>query len=154
MASDLLAKCFAANEPATLVAFWSELLGWEPGSDDTFLLTDDTGFRNRFVPTSGPKIELLRGHFDLTSASVEDQQRTVSRALALGGRHFDVGQRPEGSHVVLADPEDNEFCVIEPENRFLADCGLVGALAWDGTQAAPSGRDGRAKVASSPSWPQ
>ena len=36
--------------------------------------------------------------------------------------------------MVLADPERNEFCVIEPGNGFLADCGFVGALACDGSQ--------------------
>ena len=30
--------------------------------------------------------------------------------------------------VVLADPEGNEFCVIEPGNKFLADCGFIGAV--------------------------
>ena len=30
--------------------------------------------------------------------------------------------------MVLADPEGNEFCVIEPGNNFLADCGFIGAL--------------------------
>ncbi|MFD6073771.1 VOC family protein, partial [Amycolatopsis lurida] len=39
-------------------------------------------------------------------------------------------------HVVLADPEGNEFCVIEPGNGFLAECGFVGALACDGSRAA------------------
>jgi predicted enzyme related to lactoylglutathione lyase len=37
--------------------------------------------------------------------------------------------------VVLADPEGNEFCVIEPGNNFLADCGFIGALSGDGSQA-------------------
>ena len=73
-------------------------------------------------------------HFDLTSTSPEDQRETVERALRLGARHIDVGQRPEEGHVVLADPEGNEFCVIEPGNRFLAGCGFVGALACDGSQ--------------------
>ena len=62
-------------------------------------------------------------HFDLTSTSLEDQQQTVARSLGLGARHIDIGQRPEDGHVVLADPEGNEFCVIEPGNNFLADCG-------------------------------
>ena len=73
-------------------------------------------------------------HFDLTSTSLDDQQQTVARALELGARHIDVGQRPEEGHVVLADPEGNEFCVIEPGNKFLADCGFVGALACEGSQ--------------------
>src|ERR1019366_8490936 len=34
--------------------------------------------------------------------------------LGLDARHIDIGQRPEEGHVVLADPEGNEFCVIEP----------------------------------------
>jgi Glyoxalase/Bleomycin resistance protein/Dioxygenase superfamily. len=36
--------------------------------------------------------------------------------------------------VVLADPEGNEFCVIEPGNNFLADTAFIGALASDGSQ--------------------
>jgi len=35
---------------------------------------------------------------------------------------------------VLADPEGNEFCVTGPGNKFLADCGFIGALACDGSQ--------------------
>ena len=35
---------------------------------------------------------------------------------------------------MLPDPEGNEFCVIEPGNNFLADCGFVGELACDGSQ--------------------
>ena len=58
----------------------------------------------------------------------------MARALGLGARHIDVGQRPEEGHVVLADPEGNEFCVIEPGNSFLAGCGFLGALSCDGSQ--------------------
>jgi hypothetical protein len=42
---------------------------------------------------------------------------------------------PDAEHVVLADPEGNEFDVIEPGNNFLAGCGFIGALASDGSQA-------------------
>jgi hypothetical protein len=58
----------------------------------------------------------------------------VATALGLSARHVDVGQRPEEGHVVLADPEGNEFCVIEPGNAFLAGCGFLGELACDGTR--------------------
>ena len=37
----------------------------------------------------------------------------MERALATGASHLDVGQLPEEEHVVLADPEGNEFCVVE-----------------------------------------
>jgi predicted enzyme related to lactoylglutathione lyase len=138
MTSHLVSLCFDANDVPRLARFWSGVLGWEMAEDPqdgiALLPNDDTGFRLRFVHTDEPKSRLNQMHFDLTSASVEEQRQTVARALALGGRHFDVGQGPEEEHVVLADPEDNEFCVIEPGNSFLAECGFIGALASDGSQ--------------------
>jgi hypothetical protein len=138
MTSHLVALCFDANDAPGLARFWSGVLGWEIAEDPhngvTLLPNDDTGFRLRFVHTDETKSRLNQMHFDLTSASLEEQRQTVARALTLGGRHFDVGQRPEEEHVVLADPEDNEFCVIEPGNSFLAECGFIGALASDGSQ--------------------
>ncbi|MFF8841759.1 VOC family protein [Streptomyces sp. NPDC015127] len=137
MASHLLAL-FDANNPPHLARFWAGFLGWELTDDPhdglALLPNDDTGFRIRFLPTQEQKAGQNRMHFDLTSKSLEDQQQTVARALGLGARHIDIGQLPEEGHVVLADPEGNEFCVIEPGNNFLADCGFIGALACDGSQ--------------------
>jgi predicted enzyme related to lactoylglutathione lyase len=133
----LFALCFDANDPFRLVRFWAGVLGWEmadPHDGIALLPNDDTGLQLRFLSTQELKVGQNRMHFDLTSASLEDQQQTVARALGLGARHIDIGQRPEEGHVVLADPEGNEFCVIEPGNKFLADCGFIGALACDGTQ--------------------
>ena len=138
MTSRLFAVSFDASRPMRVARFWSGLLGWETADDPhdgvTLLPHDDTGFRLRFPPTRDPKVGQNRMHFDLTSDSPEHQQQTVAKALDLGARHIDVGQRPEEGHVVLADPEGNEFCVIEPGNTFLADCGFIGALACDGSQ--------------------
>ena len=138
MTSRLIALCFDANDPSGLARFWSGVLGWQPIADShegaTLVPDDDTGFRIRFVPNQEPKTGQNHMHFDLTSTSVENQQQTVAMALGLGGRHIDVGQRPEEGHVVLADPEGNEFCVIEPGNAFLADCGFIGALSCDGSR--------------------
>ncbi|MEU7994817.1 VOC family protein [Micromonospora sp. NPDC049060] len=138
MTSHLFALSFDANQPLRLARFWSGVLGWDLADDPhdgvTLLPSDDTGFRIRFLPTGRPKAGPNPMHFDLTSTSLEDQRQTVARALELGAEHIDVGQRPEEGHVVLADPDGNEFCVIEPDNDFLADCGFVGALACDGSQ--------------------
>ena len=131
----LIALCIDASDPLELARFWAGVLGWQPADDPRQLLpTDDTGFLLRFLPSQSPKLVQNRMHFDLTSGSLADQQRTVTRALELGGRHLDIGQRPDEEHVVLADPGGNEFCVIEPGNNFLADCGFVGALACEGSQ--------------------
>ncbi len=134
----LLALTVDAIDPARLAHFWSGVLGWTPADDEhdasTLLPTDDTGFSLCFVPTEVRKSGPNQIHLDLTSASPADQQQTVARALEHGARHLDVGQRPEEDHVVLADPEGNEFCVVGPDNHFLADCGLLGALSCDGSQ--------------------
>ena len=139
MAAQLVAVCFDANDPIGLARFWAGVLDWEmsaEAADDVVLLpSDDTGFQIRFLPTDQPKLGKNHMHFDLTSTSLGDQQQTVARALALGARHIDIGQGPDATHVVLADPEGNEFCVIEPGNQFLADCGFIGAIACDGSQA-------------------
>jgi predicted enzyme related to lactoylglutathione lyase len=118
MSAHLLALCFDANDPLRLARFWSGVLGWEMAEDPhdgvALLPSDDTGFRIRFLATQEQKAGPNQMHFDLTSTSLEDQQQTVARSRSLGARHIDIGQRPEEGHVVLADPEGNEFCVIEP----------------------------------------
>ncbi|HZA05346.1 MAG TPA: VOC family protein [Propionibacteriaceae bacterium] len=138
MASQLRAVCFDANDPLRLAHFWAGVLRWEMSDHPTdgiaLLPSDDTGFQVRFFSSQEQKTGQNQMHFDLTSTSLEDQQETVARSLQLGARHIDVGQRPEEGHVVLADPEGNEFCVIEPGNNFLADCGFLGALSCDGSQ--------------------
>ena len=138
MSSRLLALAFDAHDPERLAQFWAGLLGrTQYAEDGGFVLppSDDTGFQLDFMPSQEQKIVPNQMHFDLTSTSLEDQQATVAKALELGGRHIDVGQLPEEGHVVLADPEGNEFCVIEPGNEFLADTGFIGALASAGSQA-------------------
>ncbi|MGH3712031.1 MAG: VOC family protein [Micromonosporaceae bacterium] len=82
----------------------------DPHDGIALLPSDDTGFRIRLLPTQAQKTGQNQMHFDLTSTSLEDQQRTVARALGLGAQHIDVGQRPEAGHVVLTDPEGNESC--------------------------------------------
>jgi catechol 2,3-dioxygenase-like lactoylglutathione lyase family enzyme len=137
MGSRLVALCFDANEPLLVARFWGGVLGWEIGDDAddgvVLLPTDDTGFRLRFLPSDEQKIGQNHMHFDLTSNLVP-QEQTVERALRLGARHIDIGQRPDEGHVVLADPEGNEFCVIEAGNKFLAECGFMGAVSCVGSQ--------------------
>jgi Glyoxalase-like domain len=137
MSLRLVNVCIDAHDPVALGRFWSDLLGREMVADPpgvSLLSDDDTGFDIDIWPTDEPKRGPNQMHFDLTSSSVEDQRETVRRALALGANHIDVGQLPEEEHVVLADPEGNEFCVIEPGNTFLAGCGRIGALSCDGSQ--------------------
>ncbi|GAA2484362.1 VOC family protein [Terrabacter carboxydivorans] len=135
MTSRLLELCHDARDPDRLAHFWGRLLRQETDSDGVTLLPrKDTDIAIRFVRTLEPRSTPNQMHLHLTSSSAEEQQSTVNRALELGGRHLDVGQTPEEGHVVLADPEGNEFCVIEPGNSFLADTAFLGELACDGTR--------------------
>ena len=138
MTCDLVALTVGAREPARAGRFWADLLRGELTDDAPGSVAveagEDLGFRLRFVPSDAPRTGLNQMHFHLTSTSAEDQQATVARALGLGAAHLDVGQRPEEGHVVLADPEGNEFCVIEPGNKWLADCGFFAEVTCEGSQ--------------------
>jgi hypothetical protein len=129
-----VAVTFDALDPAVPAAFWAGLLGREPVEepDGVLLPGDDTQVGLRFVAATTERSGPDWLHLHLTSTSLEDQQRTIERALELGGRHLDVGQRPEEGHVVLADPEGNALCVIEPGNSFLAGCGHLAEVGCDG----------------------
>ncbi len=136
MTSGLVAVAVDAHDPARLARFWAGVLDRDVAEDagEALLPGDETQLGLRFVPSPAEKAGPNRAHLHLTSTSAADQQHTVATALGLGARHLDVGQRPEEGHVVLADPEGNEFCVIEPGNAFLAGCGFLGELACDGTR--------------------
>ena len=139
MPIELDAICFEATDPVGLARFWGEILGREANVDtdgaQRLRPADEPGFSLRFRSTQRIKTQQNQMHFDLTSSSESNQQATVSRATSLGAGPTDVGQLPTERHVVLADPDGNEFCVIEPGNGFLAGCGFLGAVASDGTAA-------------------
>jgi predicted enzyme related to lactoylglutathione lyase len=127
-----------AIDPHRLAQFWAEALGWEIDETDGeigLVPTDGTRFQILFESIEQHKIGQNRIHLDLTTTSLEDQQQTVARLVALGGHKIDIGQSPDEGHVVLADPEGNELCIIEPGNSFLAGCGRLGAINCDGTRA-------------------
>src|SRR6266849_2633393 len=138
MTSWLVALCFDANDPLRLARFWAAALHWEI-DDETLdeiglVPTDGTRFRIEFQAVPELKAGKNRIHLDLTSTSIDDQKETVRRLVELGGGHIDIGQGPDDKHVVFADPEGNEFCVIEPDNSFLADCGRLGSITCDGSR--------------------
>jgi predicted enzyme related to lactoylglutathione lyase len=140
--SRLVNVCFDANDPRGLARFWAAALSWDIDEDEpgviTLVPTDGTGIDLDFVAVPEPKAGKNRIHLDLTTTSLEDQEETVRRLIELGGRHVDVGQGPDEPHVVLADPEGNELCVIEPTNNFLAGCPRLGSITCDGTPAVGS----------------
>ena len=140
MVARLVALGMDALDPPGLAAFWAAALRWDvrAGGDGSTVVvepTDGTPFLLVLSRVPEEKVGQNRNHLDLTTVSLEDQSGTVAALLALGGRHADVGQGPDETHVVLADPEGNELCIIEPTNSFLSSCGRLGAINCDGTRA-------------------
>lgn len=129
MAITLVALRWLALDPLAQARFWAAVLEL-PAEGETVAVP---GFSLRFVATDRPKTVQARIHLDLTSRSDEDQRARVAAVLRLGGHHVDIGQDPAEDHVVLADPEGNELCVIPAGNRFLAGTGRIGAVNCDGT---------------------
>ena len=134
--SRLVALAYDAHDPDRVAGFWAAVLDREVVDDPrgALLPGSDTQIGLRFVAGASERVGRDRVHLHLTSTSPADQEHTVAAALELGARHLDVGQLPEEGHVVLADPEGNEFCVIEPGNAFLAGCGPLGEVACEGTR--------------------
>jgi hypothetical protein len=79
-----------------------------------------------FVPVPDAKTVPNRVHLDLASPSTEAQAALVDRLLDGGATRADVGQG-EVPWVVLADPEGNELCVLEPRDRY-RDTGPLAAV--------------------------
>ncbi|MBX6371980.1 MAG: VOC family protein [Acidothermus sp.] len=102
-----------AADPRGLARWWAEALGWQilhDGAEEVVVAKDDDSYPALiFVPVGEPKIVKNRVHLDLAP---DDRDREVSRLEAMGARRVDVGQGPQSTWVVLADPEGNEFCVL------------------------------------------
>lgn len=138
MTSRLVALRFDANDPLLLARFWAGTLNWEihdEGDGEIGLVpTDGTKLPISFLPVPEKKTGRNPIHLDLATTSVDDQMGTVERLIELGAHHIDIGQARDERHVVLADPEDNEFCVIEPDNSFVDDGGRLGSITCAGSR--------------------
>jgi hypothetical protein len=135
MTTTLASLCFDANDPLRLARFWAGALGWNIHDDETheeigLLPTDDTSFIFEFSFVPETKTTKNRIHLDLVSESPTHQSEMVDRLLSLGAQRIDIGQPADADHVVLADPEGNEFCVVL-RGEFLATTGLLGAVVFE-----------------------
>jgi hypothetical protein len=64
-------------------------------------------------PPLMPKIAKNRLHLDIAPPAGGSQRAEVDRLVALGATRIDIGQG-EVDWVVMADPDGNEFCVVNP----------------------------------------
>jgi predicted enzyme related to lactoylglutathione lyase len=107
-----------STDPRRIAPFWEAALGWRRtwDEDDEVVIEPPEGSAEAgvapdilFLKVPEAKAVKNRLHLDLRP---KNQAAEVDRLEALGARRVDVGQGPESTWVVLADPDGNEFCVL------------------------------------------
>jgi predicted enzyme related to lactoylglutathione lyase len=107
-----------AHDPRAIAGFWEAALGWRRTYEepDQVVLEPPAGSPEDgivpdllFAQVPESKTVKNRLHLDLRP---DDQAAEVKHLEGLGARRVSVGQGPDVSWVVMADPEGNEFCVL------------------------------------------
>jgi predicted enzyme related to lactoylglutathione lyase len=138
MATRLVQIAMNARDNSAVGRFWAEALGWkvtgdEPGQTNVepegFAYPDPVAVCVDVLAVPEPKTVKNRVHIDLATTSAAHQEDLVAHLKELGATPADVGQG-DVPWTVLADPEGNEFCVLEPRPVYL-DTGPIAAVAVD-----------------------
>lgn len=124
--------------PSAQARFWAQALDWVVAYDESdeaeiwpegFSYPSPEALSLDFVPVPERKAGKNRVHLDLASTSIQHQAELVDKVLGLGATRVDIGQG-DVPWVVLADPEGNEFCVLEPRDSY-RDTGPIAAVVTD-----------------------
>ncbi|MBL8775175.1 MAG: hypothetical protein JNK12_04565 [Acidimicrobiales bacterium] len=105
-----------ADDYEGLAEFWRQLLDVEVAErvEEWVQLTPDKGgVYLAFQPApAGEEPTGLRVRPDI---EVDDVDAAKARIIELGGHEVRVVHEPDGdTHIVMADPEGNEFCILPP----------------------------------------
>ncbi|NGN65001.1 VOC family protein [Streptomyces sp. A7024] len=105
------------------VAFWTAALDlvateeWESDTWRTLYHADGSGRALGLLRSASPAEPRPRLHLDLFTDTADEQDAEVRRLTGLGARLVDWDlYPPEPDFVVLADPDDNIFCVVDLSN--------------------------------------
>ncbi|MEU1074655.1 MULTISPECIES: VOC family protein [unclassified Streptomyces] len=138
MATRLVQIHMRALDAPVLGEFWAEALGWGVGSEAPgvihlepvgFACPDPVAVCFNIIARPEPKTVKNRVHLDLATTSTAHQTELVARLQKLGATLADVGQG-DVPWTVMADPEGNEFCVLEPRPIY-RDTGPIAAVVVD-----------------------
>jgi hypothetical protein len=120
--------------------FWAQALGWSAyspgvttyvGPGGGLVWPDPVVLGIDVVPVPESRTTAKnRMHLDLATTSTAHQAELVAHLEALGATPADVGQGDDVPWTVLADPEGNEFCVLEPRETY-RDTGPIAAVVVD-----------------------
>src|SRR6201996_8693773 len=138
MSTRLVQIAMNARDEAALGRFWAQVLGWDMSSEGPggtslepagFAYPDPAVLYVDILAVPEPKTVKNRVHIDLATTSDAHQADLAARLQALGATPADVGQG-NVPWIVLADPEGNEFCVLEPRSIY-PDTGPIAAVVVD-----------------------
>ncbi len=138
MATRLVQINMKALDDSALGRFWAEALGWgidseAPGVTNLepvgFSYPDPSAVCIDLIARPEPKTVKNRVHLDLATTSAAQQAELVERLKGLGATPVDIGQG-DVPFTVMADPEGNEFCVLEPREMYL-DTGPIATVVVD-----------------------
>jgi Glyoxalase-like domain len=138
MATRLVQIAMNAQDDSALGRFWAHALGWTMSSEEPGVTSlepagssypDPIAVCIDIIAVPEPKTVKNRVHVDLATTSAAHQADLVARLKDLGATPADVGQG-NVPWSVLADPEGNEFCVLEPRSIY-QDTGPVAAVVVD-----------------------
>ncbi|MFG2116226.1 VOC family protein [Streptomyces sp. NPDC048718] len=132
-----------ALDPARVGRFWAEALGWSMSTAGAATYIASAGgplgpdpaapavSAISVVPSpEGKTATKNRTHLDLATTSLAHQTELVARLRDLGATPVDLGQGDDVPWVILADPEGNELCVLEPREIY-RDTGPIAAVVVD-----------------------
>jgi hypothetical protein len=107
--------CIDAVEPRPVANFWAAVLRWDVVEDDDEVISLASPARDLptldIIPVPEAKQMKNRLRLDLRADGTSFDAE-IDRLEALGARRVDVGQSPDVTWVVFADPEGNEFCLL------------------------------------------
>jgi hypothetical protein len=114
--TELVIDC---RDPGRVAEFWAAVLDYEvidrgPHGEVEIGAPKGSGSTAPtlvFVPVPEEKSVKNRIHIDVNPTDT-DQSNELRRLIRLGARRVDVGQSQDVSWIVLADVEDNEFCLL------------------------------------------
>jgi predicted enzyme related to lactoylglutathione lyase len=116
MGSRLTELVIDCANPERVATFWARVLDYaviDRGPQGEIEIGGKLGGAPTlvFVPVPEPKTLKNRVHIDVNPTGT-DQNAELERLLGLGARRVEIGQTPDVSWIVLADPEGNEFCLL------------------------------------------
>ena len=122
----IVIRCYEFEK---MLAFWQAALNYvprDPASDSWVVLRDPTGkgpniSLDRYPePRSGKRSRL---HLDLYT---DHREGEVERLLSVGARRYPWRYRGGEDYIVLADPDDNLFCVVQIQSGPTEEIGVHG----------------------------